>query len=201
MAGRLLGPPNYPKLLVIKKKYDPTGLFFAQALNHHRLLMRIHGIPLGQAEMAGAEVDTFLASGSTNGAVFDPSDPRTTTAPQPSTIMKPVRSPWKSERPGFQRQRGFLDHAHQPGTACAARIYVSQIPGLVRKISSTAKFASLAKASTTSCRMYSCCKRTKAGLSRKSLPIGTMPASTRSWARKRWTEPNSWAGFTRRQGG
>ena len=27
MAGRLLGPPNYPKLLVIKKKYDPTGLF------------------------------------------------------------------------------------------------------------------------------------------------------------------------------
>jgi hypothetical protein len=30
MAARLLGP-NYPKLLAIKKKYDPAGLFFV----HH----------------------------------------------------------------------------------------------------------------------------------------------------------------------
>jgi len=59
------------------------------------------------------------------------SDPRTTTAPQPSTIMKPVRPPGK-EGPGFQRQRGSLGRAHQPGIACAARICVSQNPGLVR---------------------------------------------------------------------
>jgi hypothetical protein len=51
--------------------------------------------------MTGAEVGTFLGSGSTNGAVFDRSDPRTTTAPQPSTIMKPVRTPWKGRGPVF----------------------------------------------------------------------------------------------------
>ena len=51
--------------------------------------------------MTGAEVGTFLGSGSTNGAVFDRSDPRTTTAPQPSTIMKPVRTPWKGSGPVF----------------------------------------------------------------------------------------------------
>jgi hypothetical protein len=33
--------------------------------------------------------------------VFDRSDPRTTTAPQPSTIMKPVRTPWKGSGPVF----------------------------------------------------------------------------------------------------
>ena len=59
------------------------------------------------------------------------SNPRTTTAPQPSTIMKPVR-PLEKEGPGFQRQRGCLGRAHQPGIACAARICVSQNPGLVR---------------------------------------------------------------------
>ena len=51
--------------------------------------------------MAGAEVGTFLGSGSTNGAVFDWSDPRTTTAPQPSTIMKPVKTSWKGSDPVF----------------------------------------------------------------------------------------------------
>ena len=51
--------------------------------------------------MTGAEVGTFLGSGSTNGAVFDRSDPRTTTAPQPSTIMKPVITPWKGSGPVF----------------------------------------------------------------------------------------------------
>src|ERR1700760_1048726 len=54
--------------------------------------------------MTGAEVGTFLGSGSTDGAVFDRSDLRTTTAPQPSTIMKPVRTPWKGSGPVFQRQ-------------------------------------------------------------------------------------------------
>jgi len=33
--------------------------------------------------------------------VFDRSDPRTTTAPQPSTIMKPVRTSWKGSGPVF----------------------------------------------------------------------------------------------------
>jgi hypothetical protein len=33
--------------------------------------------------------------------VFDRSDPRTTTAPQPSTIMKPVRTRWKGSGPVF----------------------------------------------------------------------------------------------------
>jgi Putative transposase of IS4/5 family (DUF4096) len=66
-----------------------------EALNHH-LLMRIHSVPLRLAGMTVAEVGTFLGSGSTNGPVFGRSDPRTTTAPQPSPIMKPVRSPWKS---------------------------------------------------------------------------------------------------------
>jgi len=51
--------------------------------------------------MTGAEVGTFLGSGSTNGAVFDRSDPRTTRAPQPSTIMKPVRTPWNGSGPVF----------------------------------------------------------------------------------------------------
>lgn len=51
--------------------------------------------------MTGAEFGTFLGSGSTNGAVFDRSDSRTTTARQPSTIMKPVRTPWKGSGPVF----------------------------------------------------------------------------------------------------
>ena len=51
--------------------------------------------------MTGAELGTFLVCRSTNGAVFDRSDPRTTTAPQPSTIMKPVRTPWKGSGPVF----------------------------------------------------------------------------------------------------
>jgi hypothetical protein len=45
--------------------------------------------------------------------------------------MKPVRTPEK-DRPGFQRRRGFMGRAHRPGTACAARICVSQKLGLVR---------------------------------------------------------------------
>ena len=82
--------------------------------------------------MTGAEVGTFLGSGSTNGAVFDRSDPRTTTAPQPSTIMKPVRTPWKGRGPVFNGSVDSWVALAKPGTACAVRICVSQTPGLVR---------------------------------------------------------------------
>jgi hypothetical protein len=76
--------------------------------------------------MTGAEVGTFLGSGSTNGAVFDRSDPRTTT-PQPPTIMKPVRTPWKESGPVFN---GSVDSwvALANPVPCSANLRFTKTP-------------------------------------------------------------------------
>jgi hypothetical protein len=119
--------------------------------------------------MTGAEVGTFLGSRSTNGAVFDRSDPRTTTAPQPSPIMKPVRTRWKGSGPVFngsvdswvalanpvprvQRESAFHKNPGLFRAGNESRSPVLEFPLLARPASSSTGFVRIPRKGLALCR-------------------------------------------------